>query len=181
MDPFVGEIRMFSFVWAPRGWAACTGAQLQVRQNPALFSLIGNKFGGDGVNNFNLPDLRGRVPLGQGQYVDPAGTAAYQIGNTGGSETVTLTQPQIPQHIHTTNVVTTTGNSPAPGANLLAQPGVYQNNPVIAIYAPRGGNAPVALAASTVSSSGGAPHPNLQPWAVTNYCIATTGVYPSRP
>lgn len=182
MEPFIGEIRMFSFVWAPRGWAVCNGAQLQIQQNPALYSLLGKQYGGDGVKTFNLPDLRGQVPVGQGQYSDATGAAIYQVGNKSGAETVTLTTAQMPAHSHTTNVVTTgSGNSPVPGANLLAQPGPYQSNPVIAIYAPKGSNAPVALAASTISPNGGSPHTNMQPWAVTNYCIATTGNYPTRP
>lgn len=176
MEPFVGEIRMFSFNWAPRGWALCNGAQLNIQQNAALYSLIGVQYGGNGQTTFNLPDLRGQVPMGWGNN----GTV-YQVGNKGGAETVTLTQAQTPPHTHATNVITTNGNFPILGGNLFAVPGQSGTNPVIPLYAPRGTNAPVALAASTVSGSGGGAHSNMQPWGVTNYCIATLGLYPMRP
>ena len=178
MEPFVGEIKMFAFNWAPSGWAKCDGTQLTVQQNVALFSLIGNKFGGDGKTTFNLPDLRGQVPVGQGRST-LTGTV-YSVGNKGGAETVTLTAAQMAAHTHSTNVLTTTGNSPVPGANLFAVPGQFQTNPTTPIYAPKGSNTPVALNAAVVTSNGGAAHTNMQPWAVTNYCIATSGIYPSR-
>lgn len=178
MEPFVGEIKMFTFNWAPSGWAKCDGTQLNVQQNVALFSLLGNKFGGDGRTTFNLPDLRGQIPVGQGR--SPVTGAIYSIGNKGGTETVTLTSAQMPAHAHATNVLATTGNFPLPAANLFAVPGQYQTNPTTPLYAPKGSNTPVALNTAAVTPSGGAAHTNMQPWAVTNYCIATTGNYPSR-
>lgn len=179
MEPFLGEIRMFSYSWAPRGWALCNGAQLTIQQNQALYTLITNKYGGNGTTNFNLPDLRGQVPVSQGQ--SPVSSNIYNIGMKGGQETVTLTASQMPAHIHTTNVMDTTGNSAAPAGNLFAVPGQFKTNPVIPIYAPKGTNTPVALNTAVVGMSGGAPHSNMQPWAVTNYCIATSGLYPQRP
>lgn len=179
MEPFLGEIRMFSYRWAPKGWALCNGAELKVAQNPALFSLIGNKYGGDGKITFNLPDLRGQTPLGYGE--SPVSGTIYLMGKRGGTETVTLTVNQMPAHTHATNVMTTAGNFPVLGGNLFAVPGKFQIYPTTPIYAPRENNPPVPLNSDVVSASGGAPHTNMQPWAVTNFCIAMIGNYPTRP
>jgi microcystin-dependent protein len=179
MEPFIGEIKMLSFNWAPNGWALCNGATMTVAQNVGLFSLIGNQYGGDGKINFNLPDLRGQILLGQGKST--ASSAIYSVGNKGGTETVTLTTKHIPSHTHTTNVVNSTGNFPVLNNNLFAVPGPFQANPTTVIYALRGNTTPVALNQTVVDNSGGGlPHTNMQPWAVTNYCIAIYGIYPSR-
>lgn len=180
MEPFLGEIRMFSYSWAPRGWALCNGAQLTVQQNAALYSLLSNKYGGNGTTNFNLPDMRGKVPLSQGNSTQS--TVVYNVGNTGGAATVSLALNQMPAHTHMTNVVNANANFPIANGNLFAIPAQFQTNPVIAIYAPKGTNTPVALDTSVVGNSGGGQaHSNMQPWAVSNYCIATSGVYPQRP
>jgi microcystin-dependent protein len=179
VDPFIGEIKMFSYGWAPQGWALCNGGQLTIQQNQALYSLIQSTYGGDNKTVFNLPDMRGQVPLGYGQ--SPVSGTFYQMNNKGGAETVSLTQAQTPQHIHATNVVNSAANAALAQNNLPAIIAPVAPNPTIPIYAVKGSNAAVPLAPTTVQSSGaGAPHTNMQPWAVTNYCIAVSGTYPSR-
>ena len=178
MDPFIGEIKMFSYPWAPQGWAVCNGAQLPLQQNMALYSLIGTTYGGDAKTVFNIPDMRGQVPLCYGQA---ASGTTYLMSAKGGAETVSLTQAQTPQHSHATNVVNSTANAALAQNNLPAIVAQVAPNSSIPIYAVKGSNAAVPLAAVTVQNSGsGAPHSNMQPWAVTNYCIAILGVYPTR-
>lgn len=178
-EPFVGEIRLFSFNYAPQGWALCNGALLPIYQNQALYSLIGMTFGGDGTN-FALPDLRGRVPIPPG--TNPVSGNTVKAGTQDGSETVTLTTAQIPPHTHpvyannmnadiASPISTASGfiwaEADDPGSNLLNA------------YAP---SANATMAASAISTAGGSqPHDNMQPYLVVNYCIALTGVYPPRP
>jgi microcystin-dependent protein len=170
-SPFVGEIRLFSFNFAPRGWALCNGATLSISQNAALFSLLGTTYGGNGVSTFNLPDLRGRTATHYG--ASAAGTMVQ--GEVGGTETVTLTIPTIPAHNHTVFATTTVADKrPAIGhffAADTASVADYYHAPV----------ATVALDSRSLSQTGGSqPHPNMQPYLVMNYCIATSGIYPSR-
>jgi microcystin-dependent protein len=166
MDTFLGEIRIMSFGFAPRGWAQCDGQLLAINQNQALFSLLGTMYGGNGQNTFALPDLRGRSPLHFGAQNGPTRTQ----GEMGGTESHTLQAFEMPQHAHMLNVVNKPGTALAPAGNYLA--------------AHRGGYAEagdVALAAGTVSNTGGSqPHPNMSPFLALNFCIAIQGIFPSR-
>ena len=178
-DYFIGEIRLFPFAFAPQDWALCNGATLQVQQQVALFSLIGNQFGGDGRTTFQLPDFRGRTPVGA-NYRD----STHQQGKMGGEETVALTQSQIPQHTHTVNVNYDQGVKTAtiPGSTLSSSgPGTSSGDAVPQkLFAVPGTLVP--LHPSTVGlAGGGAGHENMQPSTVLNFCICISGVYPPRP
>ncbi|WP_026556914.1 phage tail protein [Arthrobacter sp. 35W] len=161
-DPFIGEISITGFNFAPRGWALCNGQLLSIAQNTALFSLLGTTYGGNGVNTFALPNLQGRVPIHQGQG---PGLTPYVIGETGGVESVALNQTQIPQHVH---------SIPAAGAQTSDRP---------ATLAPATGGvygvASGVMAATGVAGSGQA-HENRQPFLTLNYIIALQGVFPPR-
>lgn len=165
-DPFIGEIKMYSFNWVPRGWALCDGTSKPIQQNAALYSLLGLQFGGNSTN-FNLPDLRGRTLVASGQN--------YATGNSFGVEALVLNLNTMPPHTHQVFGSSATANKgTAVGANdLLA----VTTQPIYA--AATGGN--VALNPATVGLTGaGQGHNNMQPSVVTNFCIALTGVYPSR-
>src|SRR5271157_5709210 len=174
-DPFLGEIRIFGGNFAPVGWAVCDGSLLQIAQNTALFSLLGTTYGGNGVQTFALPDLRGRVVLGFG---NGPGLSPYVEGQAGGTETTTLTTAQMPSHSHSvgaTETATTTdpkGAVPAKieGASVGATPKAYG--------AASDGTA--MNAAMVGPSGGGQPVSILQPYLVINYIIALQGIYPSR-
>lgn len=184
-DPFLGEIKMWAFNWAPKGWLLCNGAELPVKQNEALFSLLGDQFGGDRKTKFNLPDLRGRTPVGAGRLA-PDGTI-YVQGNIGGAETVALSQSTVPPHMHTVNAYDTPGTAtfPANGNFATAVPSVPATPQAFNIYLPSDSiSFPGAqtLASDTVSGTGGSMgHENMQPFAVVNFCICTLGNYPPRP
>jgi microcystin-dependent protein len=173
-SPFIGQIMIFGGNFAPAGWAFCAGQLLSVAENDQLFKLIGNVYGGDGVTTFALPDLRGRVPLGQG--LGP-GLSPYQLGQKVGAESVALTAAQMPSHGHLVNAVNGPGNVNIPAGNTLlsgvggqAASGQYQTP----AYAPPSRNS-TSLGGNTVSSSGdGQAHPNLQPFVVFNFCIAVS-------
>ncbi len=179
---FLGEIRVFSFSFAPQGWALCDGASMLIQQNQALYSLLGVYYGGNGTTNFNLPDLRGRTPIAVGTV---QGRTTYQIGNKGGAENVQLAETTIPQHNHgvkASNQTPTTLTAAVPTANFPAT--VHMTDSTVP---PSGhqlyGNPTnlVALNPGTVSAGGAsAGHNNMQQVAVVNFCIATTGVYPPR-
>lgn len=187
MDPYVGEIRLCAFSYAPRGWALCNGALLSINQNQALFSLLGVKYGGNGQTNFALPDLRGRVACHRS--VTPA--TPLPLASQGGTETVALTVQQMPAHNHPFNVSTqpaeflnvgTTGNRALARSNLFDadNPGIKGDG--AALYGPVTSPAHwVALSEKTCSTAGaGAAHENMQPSLVLNYIIATIGIYPPR-
>jgi len=169
-DFFIGTIRLVGFNFAPVDWALCQGQALSIADNPALYALIGTFFGGDGVQTFNLPDLRSRVALGQGQG---PGLSNYLQGQAGGSETVTLTAGQAPAHSHTlmaaTNVTT-----PNPGSGLaLGTPATE-----VRLY---GAASPTALAPNSIGAFGGSvAHENRQPFLALNYIIALQGIFPSQ-
>ncbi|KAB7768846.1 phage tail protein [Xanthomonas maliensis] len=175
-DAFVGEIRLFPTDWAPAGWLPCDGRALPINSNAALASLLGAQFGGDGKTTFNLPDLRGRVPVGQGVNPLTSPPVSYTVGTYGGLEAVALTAAQIPPHIHEVNAFAAAATTAAASTTvLLAQTEASQN-----LYAPAG--TPTALAADSVSQQGaGAAHNNMQPSLVLNFCICTVGIYPPRP
>jgi microcystin-dependent protein len=173
MDPFLGEIRAFSFGFAPRDWADCNGQLMSISQNTALFSLLGTQYGGDGRTTFALPDLRARVAIGMGQG---AGLSPYYIGQTGGEEAVTLTASQLPSHIHTVKVSNADATTSDPTAGYLATPAV--NSRINQLYS---SSASGTAAADAIGPTGGsAPHNNLQPLLVVRYCIALQGIFPSR-
>jgi microcystin-dependent protein len=169
--PFVGEIRLFSFPFAPRGWAMCNGAILSIQQNTALFSLLGTFYGGNGTTNFQLPDLRGRAAVSAGTLQGETIT----LGEMGGEENVTLTIPTMPSHNHALLATTTVADKrPAVGHFFATDNGGGPH-----FYgAP---TTPVVLDGRSISPTGGSqPHTNMQPYLVMNYCIATTGVFPAR-
>lgn len=169
-QPFLGEIRMVGFAFAPRGWAFCAGQLLPISQNDALFALIGTIYGGDGQTTFQLPNLAGRLPVHQGQG---PGLSNYVIGQASGSESVTLVTQQIPQHVHTANVAAGGTRNASPTGNLLGsgEADIYT----------RGATAPVNLSPNAIGASGGSqPHENMQPYLCINFVIALEGVFPSR-
>ena len=169
-EPFLSEIRMFSFNYAPRTWAKCDGQILPINQNQALFSLLGTTYGGNGVTTFALPDLRGRVPfhMGNGKI----------LGERAGQESHTVTTNEMPTHSHTM-----AGNTAQVGANAnanaIAPTSNYWANSGKAIYSAKQPNA--VMSASTVTNVGGSqPHENMSPFLVINFCIALIGIFPSR-
>lgn len=191
MDQFLSTILIWPPNFAPRGWALCAGQVMSISQNTALFSLIGTTYGGDGVQTFQLPDLRGRVPLGAGQGT---GLSPYIVGQSGGTENVTLTNSTLAAHTHTATpaglsatvpAVTTGGttNQPTPSV-ALATPTDAARNP-LNIYSnatPTQNLAPgtVTGSISVGSAGGGQPHANIQPYLAINYIIALQGIFPSR-
>ena len=170
-DPFVAEIRIFPFNFAPKGWAWCDGQLLPLSQNTALFSLLGTTYGGDGKSNFALPDLQGRAPMHPGQG---PGLSLHDLGETGGSETVTLLQSEIPAHAHGMRADVADQadtNVPNPNASYAQSAGgtLYQS-------ASNG-----QMAAQALTPAGGdQPHNNLQPYLTFYFNIALQGVYPPR-
>lgn len=166
-DPYIGQITPVSFSFAPKYWAACNGQLLPINQNQALFSLLGTMYGGDGVTTFQLPDLRSRTPYGMS---DP-----YPQGQSGGSENVTLIGTQIPQHMHLAGYSTQNGSVRNPTGALYGDTGA--SHPVYA----NAGSAQVPLNPTTIGAAGqNQPHSNMQPYSVLNFCIALSGVFPSR-
>ncbi|GAA3653775.1 tail fiber protein [Nocardioides ginsengisoli] len=173
-SPFVAEIRIFPFNFAPKGWAFCHGQLMPISQNTALFSLLGTTYGGDGKSTFALPDLQGSVPLqpGQGQ-----GLSFYDLGEMGGSEYVTLLQSEMPSHAHAfaaDSPVSADTATPSQFASFAQSTGgtLYQQSPTNGEYL-----APTALGIS----GGSLPHNNMQPYLTLNFCIALQGVFPARP
>lgn len=169
-DPFVAEIRLFPFNFAPTGWAFCDGQLLPLSQNTALFSLLGTTYGGNGKSNFALPDMQGRLPMFWGQG---PGLSLRDLGETGGSETVSLLESEIPNHNHTLMASEEDGNRPGP-TNAFLGTGTDMFVP-----AATGFNGTMALNFMT-PSGGDMPHNNLMPYLVVNFCIALQGVFPPR-
>ncbi|WBA41133.1 phage tail protein [Hymenobacter canadensis] len=181
LTPFLSEIMLVSFNFAPRGWALCNGQLLPINQNQALFSLLGTTYGGNGQTNFALPDLRGRVlaPIGSN------GTATMALGERGGTESHTLLASQIPPHMHGMKCSTDLGTTPLSGTSSTVHHYLADNGGGAAQY---GSTANTELASFTtavplvnVSSSmgGGQPHENRQPYLCLNYVIALQGIFPS--
>jgi microcystin-dependent protein len=167
-DPFVAEIRIFPFNFAPKGWAWCNGQLMPLSQNTALFSLLGTTYGGDGKSTFALPDLEGRAPMHPGQG---PGLSLHDLGETGGSETVTLLESEIPAHSHTLRAVEDDGAFLTPvGMFLAAGNSMYVN-----------GNPNTMMAPQALSPAGGdQPHNNMMPYLTFYFCIALQGVFPPR-
>jgi microcystin-dependent protein len=168
-EPFLSEIRIMSFVFAPKGWALCNGQFLPINQNQALFSLLGTTFGGDGRVNFALPDLRGRTPIHVG--------SGHSLGDNGGEPAHTVSVAELPSHVHVLNASNVTGNTVNPhpqnstGTLLAQEPGnPYSSN--VASLTP--------LNAASVTNTGGSQaHLNLQPFLTLSFCIALQGIFPS--
>ena len=171
-DPFVAEIRIFPFNFAPKGWAFCDGQLLPLSQNTALFSLLGTTYGGNGKSNFALPDLQGRAPMHPGQG---PGLSLHDLGETGGSETVSLLESEIPSHAHTASGFTGRGQA-SPAGNVW---GTQSGRTPPPMYASN--NPDVTMAAESLAPAGGdAPHNNMQPYLTLNFCIDLQGVVPPR-
>ena len=182
-EPFLGQIELFAFGFAPRGWALCAGQIMAINQNQALFSLLGTTYGGNGQTTFALPDLRGRVPMGQG---NGPGLTPRTLGAAVGEEAHTLSIAETPAHVHTLQAIsnpTLANNVDAPGPTVvLAQTtGTDKSgNPItVNIYA--SDNAPnQVLAGAAIGPTGGQPHANLMPYVTLNACIALQGIFPTR-
>ena len=163
--PYIGEIKMVGWNFAPYGWAMCNGQLMSISENPVLFQVIGTTYGGDGITNFALPDLRGRLPVHQG--------TGYAMGQAAGSETVTLTIGQVPAHPHSFMCSTDGATRSAPAQNVPAATG--------------SGNAYLQAAATTAMAPGsippsggsGQPHPNIQPYQCVTFIISLSGIFPS--
>ena len=168
-EPFLGEIRMFGFNFAPSGWAFCNGQLLPISQNTALFSLLGTTYGGNGTSTFALPNLQSRVAVHMGEG---SGLSDYVLGQNGGSETTTLLESQLPAHSHVVNVDNGAGSFEKPAGHVPARSSAKA-------YARTSDGS--TLNASTVSTTGSnQPFNNLQPYLVLNFCIALQGIFPSR-
>ena len=166
-QPYVGEIRMFAGNFAPAGWAFCEGQQLPISENETLFQLIGTTYGGDGESTFALPNLRGQVPIHEGD--------GHTLGERAGSSAVTITQQTMPQHIHGLQASTSTGDTSfpsSPSGNVLAA----TNSPIYS-----GPNSLTTLSPASVTNVGGSQaHNNMMPYLVLNFCIALQGIFPSQ-
>jgi len=172
-DPFVAEIRIFPFNFAPKGWAWCDGQLLPLSQNTALFSLLGTTYGGNGKSNFALPDLQGKAPMHPGQG---PGLSLHDLGETAGSETVTLLETEMPAHHHSlmgSNSTATVG-IPDSGSSMARTdgPNIYQDSP----------NSRTELMSQQViaPAGGDSPHNNMQPYLTMYFCIALQGIFPPR-
>lgn len=162
-EPFLSEIRIMSFNFAPRGWALCNGQLLPINQNQALFSLLGTTYGGNGQTNFALPNLQGQVPMHMGN--------GHTLGERAGEQAHTLSASEMPQHIHFVNGTTDNADSPIGASNLFAT----ASN----LYTPA--NNLTSLNPATIANTGGnQPHLNLQPFLTLSFCIALQGIFPSQ-
>jgi microcystin-dependent protein len=164
-DPFLSEIRLFSFNFAPKGWAMCNGQLLPINQNQALFSLLGTTYGGNGQTNFALPDLRGRVPIHTGN--------GHTLGERAGEQAHTLSISELPQHTHTAQASAVAGTQNVPASNMMLSQRAAE------IY--RAPSNLAAMIAGTMTNAGGSQaHQNMQPFLALNFCIALQGIFPSR-
>ena len=175
-DPFVAEIRIFPFNFPPKGWAFCDGQILPISQNTALFSLLGTTYGGDGKSTFALPDLQGSAAMHPGQG---PGLSLYDLGQIGGSETVTLLVSEIPAHTHGVGrALADAGNTVSPVNAVWAQSAAGRG--AAALYKDGSPTGKVNMQSLNITG-GGLPHNNMQPYLTLNFCIALQGVFPQRP
>jgi microcystin-dependent protein len=176
-DPFVAEIRIFPFNFAPKGWAFCDGQLLPISQNTALFSLLGTTYGGDGKSTFALPDMQGSSPMHPGQG---PGLSLRDLGEMSGTQFVTLITSEIPAHAHNVGRAKAgDGDSPTPVASVWAQTPFGRGT--LALYHEPPANAKVNQFQSLAPTGGSQPHNNMQPYLTLNFCIALQGVFPARP
>lgn len=165
-EPFLSEIRLMSFVFAPKGWALCNGQLLPINQNQALFSLLGTTYGGNGSVNFALPDLRGRTPIHAG--------SGHTLGERGGEQAHTLSIAEIPTHVHVANATSAVATTNTPSAPLLLAQSTAAN-----LYGPASNL--VAMAPAAIANVGGSQaHLNMQPFLTLSFCIALQGIFPSQ-
>lgn len=162
-EPFLSEVRVMSFVFAPKGWALCNGQLLPINQNQALFSLLGTTFGGDGRVNFALPDLRGRTPIHVG--------SGHTLGERGGEQAHTLSIAELPTHTHVLSGTSNAGNALVPNGNLLASTTNFL------YHSPD--NLVAANPGSALNTGGSQAHLNMQPFLTLSFCIALQGIFPS--
>lgn len=173
-QPYVGEIRMFGFNFVPRDWQACDGSLLSISQNDVLFALIGTTYGGDGQTTFAVPDLRGRVPIHQGQG---PGLSNYIIGQVAGTETVTLLGTQMPAHTHSVQATTAAATTGTPGTGVMS--GTVSGDTMYATDIT--GLTPIPTAPQGVTSAGGnQPHENCMPTLTAQFCISLYGIFPQQ-
>jgi microcystin-dependent protein len=174
-SPFIGEIIIGGFNFAPVGYTLCNGQLLSIAQNTALFSILGTTYGGNGTTNFGLPDLRGRAANGMGQG---PGLSNYQLGQASGTENVTLTIQQIPAHNHSVNSNNGDGTAATPVNNFFAGPGADRD---LYWYNAANTGSTVNMNPASVGNAGNnQPHNNIMPYQVLNFCIAVQGIFPSR-
>ena len=171
-EPFIGEIRMVGFNFAPRGWALCNGQLLSIASNNALFSLLGTIYGGDGRTTFALPNLQGRVPM---HYGSGAGLSPRLIGEAAGQEAVSLTEAQLPAHTHKARASSLKGNTNSPVGRVWSKDAGVQS----ATYTSNAADADMA-AGAIAPAGGGQPHNNMPPYLAVNFIIALQGIYPAR-
>lgn len=161
-EPFIGEVRMVGFNFPPKGWAFCNGQLLSIAQNQALFAILGTTFGGNGVNNFGLPNLQGNVPIGVGPNT--------ALGQTGGEVNHTLVSAEMAAHNHTFQGTTTAGADQDPANDVVGTSAIYSPGAVGAQLGP----------GAMQQTGGGQPHANMQPYQVLNFIVALTGIFPTR-
>ena len=170
-EPYTGEIRLLPFTFAPRSWAFCDGQLLNIGEYTALYSILGNHFGGDGRSTFGLPNLQGRIAMGTGHG---PGLSNRFLGEITGTTTAALSTSELPGHTHEVICDTTAGSTNQPADAFVGKDrksGIYEDDPTSF----------VTMASDSLKSSGnGQPHPNIQPFTVINYCICLDGIYPSR-
>lgn len=176
-EPFLGQISVFGFDFAPINWQQCKGQIMAISQNTALFALLGTRFGGNGTTNFGLPNMQGNVAIGQGQLL---GGSNYDMGETGGASSIALSRPQGPTHDHDLMATITAADQKGPAGGVLARPEVpvQTKSTVGKLYNPNPLDTPLNAPISTIGN--GLPHDNLQPFLVLNYCICIIGIVPPR-
>ncbi|WP_165185477.1 phage tail protein [Caulobacter soli] len=181
-DQFLAEIRIFSFPFAPAGWAQCNGQIMPIQQNTALFSLLGTTYGGNGTSNFGLPNLMGNIPLHVGRNQPGPGLQIYDLGQTGGSTTVTILQTEMAMHSHSPMATTADGTVPTAANNQPARAytGNIQDYTEGLFYSPIT-SPQLQMPPQTLGLTGGSqPHNNIMPSLFVNYCIALQGAFPAR-
>jgi microcystin-dependent protein len=166
-EPFLAEIRIVGFNFAPRGWAFCDGQILPINQNQSLYSLLGTTYGGDGRTSFALPDLRSRVPIHKGS----SGSTNHNLGSKAGEETHTLVDAEMPQHTHTIEASSDPSDNQDPTNNVLAKSGQIFSNST---------NLVDMVSGTMTNTGGGQAHENMEPFLAVNFCIALQGLFPSR-